>query len=53
VRNWGLDRIDQTALPMDSTYAPGDLDGSGSHIYVLVSRRALLLYTLLLQHVHL
>lgn len=35
VRSWGLDRIDQTSLPLDGVYAPGDLDGTNSHIYVV------------------
>lgn len=35
VRSWGLDRIDQLALPLDGVYSAGGLDGSNSHVYVL------------------
>jgi subtilisin family serine protease len=31
---WGLDRIDQRALPLDSSFVPKG-DGSGVHIYIL------------------
>ncbi|WP_187787851.1 S8 family serine peptidase [Salmonella sp. S146_54837] len=34
VASWGLDRVDQKALPMDDTYNPIG-DGSGVHVYVL------------------
>ncbi|GIL83633.1 hypothetical protein Vretifemale_12298 [Volvox reticuliferus] len=34
-RSWGLDRIDQTNLPLDNGYRPGLLDGSGTHVYIL------------------
>ncbi|MGW4733100.1 S8 family peptidase [Streptomyces shenzhenensis] len=32
---WGLDRIDQTNLPLDGTYTYPDTGGSGSTVYVL------------------
>lgn len=32
--NWGLDRIDQAALPLDDTFTV-DADGSGVHAYVI------------------
>lgn len=35
-QSWGLDRIDQVNLPLNGMYSPGDLDGTESHIYVLV-----------------
>ncbi|WP_156497583.1 S8 family serine peptidase, partial [Oleiphilus sp. HI0043] len=31
---WGLDRIDQTALPLDTTYSY-ELDGSGVNAYII------------------
>jgi hypothetical protein len=35
VRYWNLDRLDQAGLPLDGVYAPGDLNGAGSHVYVV------------------
>lgn len=32
--NWGLDRIDQRALPLDGRFIPNG-DGAGSHLYIL------------------
>ena len=34
--NWGLDRIDQTYLPLSNSYSPQQ-DGTGVHIYILDS----------------
>lgn len=31
VASWGLDRIDQTSLPLNGYYSPGDYDGRGVH----------------------
>ncbi len=33
-RSWGLDRIDETDLPMDGAYS-WDYDGSGVHAYII------------------
>ena len=33
---WGLDRIDQAALPLDGVYAP-EQDGAGAHVFVVDS----------------
>jgi len=35
--SWGLDRIDQHALPLDNSYAYDDSAGAGVHIYILSS----------------
>ena len=35
-RSWGLDRIDQTALPLDQTYTTPN-DGAGVNIYIIDS----------------
>lgn len=33
---WGLDRIDQTSLPLNNNYSPdGGLDGTGVDIYII------------------
>jgi subtilisin family serine protease len=34
---WGLDRIDQAALPLNGWYAPGAADGRGVNLYILDS----------------
>ena len=34
--NWGLDRVDQRALPLNQVYAP-DRDGTGVNVYVIDS----------------
>jgi subtilisin family serine protease len=34
---WGLDRIDQRALPLDGIYAPAGDGGAGAHIFVIDS----------------
>lgn len=31
VASWGLDRIDQTSLPLNGYYSSGDYDGRGVH----------------------
>ena len=33
--NWGLDRIDETALPLDNQYVYPDQSGAGVNVYVL------------------
>jgi len=33
--SWGLDRIDQHALPLDNNYAYDDSAGQGVHVYVM------------------
>eukprot|EP00878_Enallax_costatus_P028167 GHUV01030386.1.p1 GENE.GHUV01030386.1~~GHUV01030386.1.p1 ORF type:complete len:331 (+),score=108.13 GHUV01030386.1:1130-2122(+) len=35
VASWGLDRPDQTSLPLNGYYSSGDYDGRGVHIYIL------------------
>lgn len=35
--NWGLDRIDQTDLPLDHSYSSPDWQGAGAHIYIMDS----------------
>lgn len=35
--NWGLDRIDQRNLPLDSKYGNPDWQGQGAHIYIFDS----------------
>lgn len=35
--SWGLDRIDQTDLPLDNTYNNPDWQGQGAHIYIIDS----------------
>jgi subtilisin family serine protease len=35
VTSWGLDRIDQTNLPLDSSYNPGSHDGTGVTAYII------------------
>lgn len=32
---WGLDRIDETSLPMDGKYTYPDSAGAGAHVYVI------------------
>ncbi|PIK43823.1 putative proteinase K [Apostichopus japonicus] len=34
IASWGLDRIDQTSLPLDDVYQPLG-DGNGVHVYVI------------------
>ena len=35
VGSWGLDRIDQRALPLDNMYDPEGRDGTNVHVYIL------------------
>lgn len=32
--SWGIDRLDQTTLPLDNSYSPA-YSGSGAHVYIL------------------